>query len=145
MPKIEGFFGLFRWSVKQRKPNRMSSMPSMLFDSNNKVTVLKDDSIVLELPPRTADNFYNHNDDWRQVYGITTHTDLNPIAGTYYNTGSGEFTIVAETGIYDYSVSWNGNNLKRHRACSVFMICKVKQSDHAHIDDYITYIHIVTL
>jgi hypothetical protein len=124
----------------------MSQTSSMLFDPNHKVTVLKDDSIMLELPPRTADNFYNHDDEWSQVYGITTHSDLNPIAGTYYNTGSGEFTIVAETGMYDYSIEWEGQTtLKRHRACSVLMICKVKQSNIPHIDDYITYIRVVKL
>ena len=117
----------------------------MLFDPNHKVTVLKDDSIVLELPSRTADNFYNHDDEWEAVYGITTHTDLNPIPGTYYNTGSGEFTIVADNGIYDYSVGSDWSNLKRHRSCSVLMICKVKQSNAPNIDDYITYIRVVTL
>jgi hypothetical protein len=80
------------------------------------------------------------------VYGITTHTDLNPIPGTYYNTGSGEFTIVNDDGIYDYSIEWEGQTtLTRHRPCSVLMICKVKQSNIPHIDDYITYIRVVTV
>ena len=119
--------------------------PSMLFDRGNYTTNLKDGSTVLQLANRTADTFYNHDDEWSEVYGISIHTDLNPIAGTYYNTGSGEFTIVNDDGIYDYSISYERSTLVRYQACSVLMICKVKQSNIPHIDDYITYIRVVKL
>tara|TARA_R110000822_G_C15110919_1_gene472935 strand:+ start:233 stop:589 length:357 start_codon:yes stop_codon:yes gene_type:complete len=54
-----------------------------------------------------------------EVYGITEGININPIVGTYFCIGSGNYIIVSNDAIYEYY-----NNYDTYKKCYTGMVLK---------------------
>lgn len=85
-------------------------------------------------------------DTFAEVYGIESGKDVNPIVGTYFCIGSGNYIIVSNDTIYEYYKEYDQHlkcytemKLKRCGSNTVLQLIDVQQTG----DDYTTYAKII--
>ena len=105
--------------------------------------ILSDGSVVIDYGKKQPTSDLSSHNDWYEVYGINQGTDINPIPGTYYCIGSGNFIVISNDCVYHYTKDWETTTLIRYPPLSLVWIMREKQSEVNTIDDYITYIRVI--
>ena len=108
----------------------MSSTVLSLNGKQSYITTCKDGSIVWEvnvdacIDMDRAERIFG--EDIMEVYSISKRTTLDPIIGTYYYLGSGDYYIVSEDSIY----SKTNTTLTKLKPNAVIQILTLQQDEY---------------
>ena len=79
--------------------------------------------MAIQVSPDHPIDYYAESDRWEEVYSVRTYKEYDPIPGTYYQTGSGEWLIASTNNdnVYRFSVSHAGRHIQRLTATTLYI------------------------
>ena len=97
----------------------VSVVPKMLKDYEVNITALDDMSVVYEMGNHSLNDDDFEYMGFSEVYHITERTE--PIMGTYYQIGSGDFVVIRKDGIYIINKTWDTCEIEVKNNCVVII------------------------